>query len=281
MEAITITSRQNPQVLHVRSLWDKKHRDASAQFFFEGAKLLEEAIARELPVSSVFVTQQAQAQYAALLQRLAAQQQNVTFFCTSDSVYQKMSPQSAPQGILCVANRIDKLRKFTTIYSGDLAKDRILLCECIQDPGNLGTVLRTAAAFGYDSVVLTADCADTLSYKVIQASMGASFSLPVQIVPDLGDTIRALRASGRYVAAAALHRSAISLEQFAQCGDAVFAVGSEGRGLQEETVSLCSACVAIPMAQGAESLNAAMAATVLMWEQYRANGCKASKRQES
>lgn len=265
-----IQSRQNPTVKEVCALHEKKRRVATGTFYFEGYKLFCEACRRGVTLQTVFVTEAAAARYEEELQALIRDKKDVRVLGVHDAVYQKMSAETAPQGILCVARHIDKWKKCTKIEEIPVTHAHLLLCECIQDPGNLGTVLRTAAAFGYDGVVLSADCADLENPKVLRATMGAAFSLPVYITSDLCEVIWALRNANRIVAAAALHQDAWTPWTMPDLMQSVFVIGSEGQGLRAQTIEACQGCVTIPMERQAESLNAAAAATVLMWEQYRA-----------
>ena len=271
--ATWIQSRQNPLIKEVCALHDKKRRAAAGLFFFEGYKLFSEAFRRGVSLRTVFVTPMAAQRYARVLQAFVSIQPHANVVGVHDTVYQKMSLENAPQGILCVAKHIDKWKNCTTIKEIPVKHKQLLLCECIQDPGNLGTILRTAAAFGYDGVILSRDCADLENCKVIRASMGAVFSLPVYLVPDLCDVIGSLRASGKTVFAAALHHDAVTPMVLPDLTRCVFVIGSEGQGLRAQTIAACNGCVTIPMQGQTESLNAAAAAAVLMWEQRRAALC--------
>ena len=150
-------------------------------------------------------------------------------------------------------------------------EERVLMLESIRDPGNLGTVVRTAAALGIDRLVISSDCADLYSPKTIRAAMGAIFSMCTDIVEgELVDYVAELRKAGRRVFGAALHTDAKVLGELEVCRSDVFVIGNEGHGLTEDVKNACDACVLIPMREGSESLNAAMAAGIFMWEIARA-----------
>ena len=185
----------------------------------------------------------------------------------SDSLFDKISEENAPEGVIAVAKYIDDRHKdlaASEICVGQ--RERVLLLESVRDPQNVGAILRTAAAFSVDRVIMGKDCADIYSSKTLRASMGAAFALNIDRVESVSDAISALRASGRRVYAAALDERAERL------GEARFSpldcvvIGNEGHGLSEETVKACDSSVYIPMSDGVESLNAAVAASVLMWE---------------
>lgn len=144
--------------------------------------------------------------------------------------------------------------------------ERIVLLESVRDPANVGAIIRSAAAMGIDRLILSADCADIYHPKAVRGSMGTLFSQPIDRVPALAPVITQLREHGRRVFAAALDADALRLGSFVpQSGDCVV-IGNEGHGLCPETVAACDRSVIIPMTARAESLNAAVAASILMWE---------------
>ena len=150
--------------------------------------------------------------------------------------------------------------------------EKLLLLEAIRDPGNLGTIIRSAASLGIDKIVLSFDCADLYNPKTIRAAMGSLFSQKVDILPEgkMPEYISALRESGRRVFAAALHREAKILGREEIFCDDCFVIGNEGHGLSDEVIAACDSSVIIPMREGCESLNAAMAAGIFIWEMARA-----------
>ena len=142
---------------------------------------------------------------------------------------------------------------------------RYLALEEVQDPANVGAVLRSAAAFGFAGVLLTPGCADPFSAKAMRASMGAAFKLPLYQTDDLPAALRRFAQGGAAAVAAAL-RGAVDLRSYHYDGGGlVLAIGNEGNGLSEAVIDACTAVVKIPICT-MESLNAAAAAAVLMWE---------------
>jgi TrmH family RNA methyltransferase len=187
----------------------------------------------------------------------------------SDDVFDKISEEKAPQGVITVAKYIDKIEKNATIYnSNNFSVDigeQILLLESVRDPSNLGAIIRSAAAFGVDHLIVSEDCADIYNAKTVRASMGTLFSQRISRVASIPDALQALRTAGRRTFAAALDRDAKRLGSFAvRQGDCVV-IGNEGHGLSEQTIAACDTSVFIPITERAESLNAAVAASVLMW----------------
>ena len=264
-----ITSRQNRDVVEAVKLLDRKGREKSRLFRIDGIKLAAEAVEKGVELSRVFVRrsslERVESELGALLGDLR---------CTvvEDGTFEKMSEEKSPEGVICIAKYLDNLKNLVKIDSGDpLFADgkRVMLAESLRDPGNLGTVVRSAAALGCERLIAGSDCADPYNPRALRASMGALFRREVVFVPSVAEAVAALRENGRRVFAAALDASARKLGSFELTRTDCFVVGNEGHGLSPETVRSCTHSVYIPMRAGSESLNAAAAATVLLWEQER------------
>ena len=265
-----VTSAQNKYVSLARSLADRKQRQKVSLYRFDGVKLMCEAAKKGVLIDFLLIKESA---YDTVCER-ARELYSIdirSFSCrsvvVSDAVFDKISEENAPDGVITVAKYDKELHRELT--SEELAVEdgeKILLLESVRDPQNVGAILRTAAAFAVDRVIMGKDCADIYSAKTLRASMGAVFSARVDRVESVSVAIGALRRQGRRVFAAALDVGASRLgETRFERGDCVV-IGNEGHGLSCETVRACDASVYIPMAEGVESLNAAVAASVLMWE---------------
>ena len=266
-----IRSRQNRLVKLVCSLERKKQREEEGLFRFDGIKLCREAIQKGIEPEYIFV---AESKADELCERIGRTDVTVV----SDDVFEKMSTERSPEGVITVARMLGRLhRKVAVGESADAStfpeeSERVFLLESVRDPGNLGTIIRTAASLGIDRLVLSSDCADIYNPKTIRAAMGALFMLKTDTVEDgkTAEYINALRKKcGRRVWGAALRDDAVSLLERSLLPNDVFVIGNEGHGLSCEVIDACDGCVIIPMRQGCESLNAAMAAGILMWETVR------------
>lgn len=258
-----ITSRNNPTIKEIAKLSDKKYRQTSGLFAFEGHKLLKEAIASKLPLDNLYVTESA-------LNTLCAFEIPCKITVVTDEVYDKISFEKSPEGIFCVSKALDKFHNNIIIYRReDFSDGTFLLLDGIRDPGNLGTILRTASAFGCGTVILSADCADIYNSKTVRASMGAIFRQKTVRVSDMSSTVNELKLSGKTVLAAALDKSSCSLFDINADESVCFIIGNEGNGIRQEVIDSASGSVIIPMEENTESLNAAAAATILLYEQYR------------
>ena len=264
-----ITSKQNPLVMLTASLADRKHRKKEGLFRFDGKKLLLEALDASLPLHAVLLRES-----AADTVLSATEGRELPAGCRavllSDSVFDRLSEENAPEGVICVCRQPATLHPH--IGAGEEHRlpqtGRTLVLESVRDPGNLGTVIRSATAFGVAHLILSADCADLYNPRTIRAAMGALFHRTVYVAEDPVAAVRALARRGR-VYAAALRPDAARLGEITFGENDAVVVGNEGHGLSEAVMAACTDCVYIPMETGVESLNAGVAASVLLWELYR------------
>ena len=271
-----ITSRQNPRVLAVCALADKKKRRQTRLFRLDGIKLLREACAARLAIESVFVRDPISPSIDALLREAiedgVLREEAVSL--VSESVFDKISEERSPEGVVTVAHCPDNLHLACDVASaiGQIGDgEKILLVESLRDPGNLGTVMRSCAALGIDRLILSDDCAELYNPKTVRSAMGALFRLPTVTVAgeELPILIRLLRQRGRRVFATALREDAERIGSLARSQGDCFVIGNEGHGLSGEAILACNDRVLIPMEQDCESLNAAIAASICMWELYK------------
>lgn len=270
-----VSSRQNPTVKRICSLLDKKARKKEKLFRFDGKKLFFEAISKGLEIRFVVVSENIDDFLKAKIESFldSGELDREKIFAVSEQVFLKMSEENSPEGIITVASFIeDKHRKIENVGAYSIDKNsRILIGESLRDPGNLGTVIRSAAALGIDRLIITDDCADIYSPKTVRAAMGGLFSLKIDIVcaDELASLVTHLRSGGRKIYATALRSDAKEIGSLElQLGDA-FIIGNEGHGLSEAVIDASSGAVIIPMTEGSESLNAAAAATICIWETVR------------
>lgn len=277
-----ISSRHNPTIVKICKLSDKKHREAQKLFRFDGVKLCAEAIMSGVELEYIFLRRDNSDAVRLRVAELCGKYPEDTgaqVILLENSLFDTVSEEKSPEGIISVAKYIDKFHKIATIDNNTTLLEqlagpqqgRVLLCESLRDPGNVGAVVRTAYAFGIDWLILSEDCADLYNPKTLRGAMGTLFSQKVLRVDDLAGAVRILQSKGRRVYAAALDDSAMQLGSFPfEKGDCAV-IGNEGHGLSEAMLQACSDKVYIPMTGDAESLNASVAAAVLMWEICREN----------
>ena len=248
-----ITSRQNPLMAHIRKLSaSRAYREKTGEYLGDGTKLLEEALHWDAALTAVVCTEGTP---------LPPLPSGVRLVEVPGELMAYISPMEAPQGALFLA-RMPEMGLPRTLAPG-----RYLALEGVQDPGNVGTILRTADAFDADGLFLLEGCADLYNPKTVRASMGALFRRPVWRC-DLSQLLPLLRQAHLPLYGAALCADTLDARD-ADLRRAVILVGSEGRGLSGEALDACTATVKIPMSPRCESLNAAVAAAVLLWEGWR------------
>lgn len=260
-----ITSTSNARIKQL-ALWNQKakERRKDGVFIAEGIKMFEEAPAgwiREVYVSESFYNKVTDAQMKKLEQH--------SYEVVSDTVFQKVSDTQTPQGILCVLNRPE----YTFMDLGMLRKSQplVMVLEDIQDPGNLGTILRTGEGAGVTGVIMTRETVDIFNPKTIRATMGSIYRMPFLYVDSIGEAIEKLKRNNIQVYAAHLKGDRSYSELNFTRGTA-FLIGNEGNGLKEETAALADTYLKIPMEGRVESLNAAIASAILMYEAHRQRG---------
>jgi tRNA G18 (ribose-2'-O)-methylase SpoU len=148
-------------------------------------------------------------------------------------------------------------------------KVTFVICESVQDPTNLGGIIRTAAAFGCSALIAGSHCADSFSRRVLRVSMGAALTLPIVESRDLAADLGQLTASGVEIVATVLDPAAEPLDRFQRADRTAILLGSEGHGLPEQWLALCQRRLTIPMAEGIDSLNVSVAAAVVLWQLTR------------
>ena len=260
---IKITSRQNPLIVRLSKLSDRKYRDTERMFRLDGVKLTDEALMNGILPEYVFVTEDILG--SGKLGRLAEIPED-RLYPVTDEVLAKLTDEKAPQGIIAFV-RMDAAKNIAfDDDAGSAVEHRALLLSSIRDPGNVGTIIRTACAMGIDRVYLSADCADIFSPKTLRASMGMALRQKITITENDLRLVGKLRSSGTEVFAAALRDGPARLGEFPLPERVCFVIGNEGHGLSDELIDACDGTVIIPMAPGCESLNAAMAAGIIAWE---------------
>lgn len=233
------------------------YRREQGRFLCEGRVMLEEALRERIGIDALLYDEERPPALAGC--------ENIPLYCCPKALLDGLSQVESPQGLLFSCK--------TDLYQRELpslADKPILLLDRLSDPGNLGTVLRTADAFGY-GVLLGQGSADPTAPKVVRSTMGSLFRVPAALV-DAREALLALRAAGKRIYAAVLDENARPPEELEAFGEAVVIVGNEARGVSEELVSLSDGGVRLAMSGRSESLNAAVAAALLMWEGQRARG---------
>ncbi len=267
-----LTSRKNPKIQLFFSLRDKKAREQNGLFMAEGEKLLIESISAGLPIAYILISEENRERIFSLLSGKEDEKalQSAEVILMSKSCFEKISTEKAPQGVITIVKHLDFFKKCTIINKETLDSwqgKRLVMLSSMQDPGNLGAVARSALAFGADAILLGPDSCDPYHPRALRAAMGSLFRMELYMLSDASAAVDAMQASGRRVFAAELVPNAIPLSSLSLLPSDVFVIGNEGHGIPKELSAKCNDSVYIPIQKTTESLNAAVAAAIFMWEQ--------------
>lgn len=258
-----ISSKDNKRLKAVKKLISSASARREASLFTaEGLRLCEDALRSGVTVESAYFSEDFSEKHGDFVTRSKREAREC--FVLKNSIFSTLCDTKTPQGVLFVIKTLDKTLDFDKMKKNG----KVLALDCVQDPTNLGTILRSAEAFGVDGVVLSRDCCDIYAPKVIRGSMGAVFRQPFSVVDDLPDFIRRFNAVGESYAAV-LDRDSVKLTECDFSSATLCAVGNEGNGLCDAVISACTHKVFIPMQGGAESLNVSAAASILIWEMIK------------
>lgn len=240
-----ITSIQNKFVKEWKKLHKKKYRQESGTFLIEGEHMIEEAYETDQLITTLIVQEG---------KEVPAWMDEEYVYIVTENVFKEISQTEAPQGIAAIVN----MRSMKQEHN-----NYVLLIDAIQDPGNLGTIIRTADAAGFSKVVLGEGTVDLYNDKVVRATQGSIFHLAIE-QRDLNEAIRSLQTDGFSVWATTLRR-AKNYAEIEPTNKTAIILGNEGRGVQQKWLDMADELVKIPMYGKAESLNVGIAAGILMY----------------
>lgn len=257
-----ITSTSNAKIKRIVQLRKKKKaRDAEGVFLVEGIRMF-----REIPeklLQEIYISESCEEKEGKEIRRRASAC-GIRPELVSDGVFSRLSDTQTPQGILCVVGQLS----YSLEEVADASCPHMLVLDRLQDPGNVGTILRTAEGAGVTGILLDGECADIYNPKTIRSTMGSIFRMPFYYIQDLEEGIRYLKKRGICTYAAHLEgKRAYDEEDYRK--PCAFLIGNEGNGLRPEIADLADTYIRIPMAGEVESLNAAIASAVLMFEAGR------------
>lgn len=246
-----ITSTKNKTVCEVKKLKQKKYREETGTFLAEGYRNVADSMKLRAP--RMLFLEQGMTGFSDI-------QASVDVFYVTEDVMKELCDTKTPQGVAGV---------FEIPQECPVSKDQILLLNGVSDPGNLGTILRTALAAGFTDIVLDEQCADVFSPKVVRSAMSAIFSLNLIRVKNLDTVLKSLQDADYKVYGAALSKEAKSIYETNFSKKTALLFGSEANGIEDRLLSLVDGSYIIPMCDGIESLNVAVAAGISMYEVVR------------
>ncbi len=246
----TLTSLKNPKVASWRSLKDKKGREEQNAFLVEGIRMVREALASSFTVCTVLLREDFEPDFPI--------PENIPVFLLSDPVFRSVCDTKTPQGIAAVLS----------LQAKEASGTRLLALDGVQDPGNVGTIIRTADAAGFDGVLFSQDCADLFSPKVLRSTMGSIFRLGFSFPSSLPEKLNSLKQDGWSILSTQLDGDPF-YDRRDVSDSFVLIIGNEGNGVSDAVKSVATHRLRLPMRGGAESLNAAVAAGIMMYDLTR------------
>lgn len=243
-----ITSAQNEYIKKLAKLSSKKHREEQGVFLAEGEHLLQMVEQSDYVVDTVVMSD------GYYEKNSSSYDETVV---VPEGVFEKISDTKSPQGVIAVVRLPQKVK--------NLKGKKYIYCDNLQDPGNVGTVIRTADAFGFDGVILSKGSADVYSSKVIRSSQGSIFNIDIITETDI-DFLIGAKEQGFFVSSTALYDKSVNTKTMQIKEKQIFVIGNEGSGVSKEILDMSDEIVHIDMYGKAESLNAAVAASIIMYE---------------
>lgn len=257
---IYIESKENNFFKSIKKLKERRFRQKEGKFILEGFRLIEEAVKANMEIEYIILSQGNEEKlYNSSLKEVINDDKIYVF---SSSLFLQISSTEHPQGVIAVV----KNKKMTIDLDGGF----FLVCDKVQDPGNLGTIIRTGHAAGVDGIILTKGTVDIYNDKTIRSTMGSIFYVPIFYDDEDFSIIKKLKDNGVALVTTSLEESKNFFEENLK-GKIMLAVGNEGNGISNELFELASKKVKIPMPGGAESLNVAIATSIILFEKVRQN----------
>ena len=256
----TITSKDNELIKHIRKLKDKKYRDESNEYVVEGVKLVEEAVKENAKIKQIIVCEDTTRTYE-IPTHIMLEIAKYECIYVSDKIFNIITQVTNPQGIMAI---IEKNAQDTQI---DYTQDIIVALDDVQDPGNLGTILRTVDSIGLNQIIVSKGTADAFNSKVVRSTMGAIFRIKIIEVEDLAQAIKEMRKHHFKLMVTSLQtKNSIYDIDF---NKKIIVIGNEANGVSKEIQDMADEKAKIPMLGRTESLNASVAAGVVMYEYVR------------
>lgn len=255
-----ISSKDNELVKHIKKLKDKKYRDESNEYIIEGVKLIEEAVKEKAKIKKVIICEDTTRTYE-IPTNIMYEIAKYECIYVTEKIFTQISDVKAPQGILAI---IEKGCKQGQI---DYSEDIIIALDGIQDPGNLGTILRTVDSANLKQIIVSADTADCYNPKVVRSTMGAIFRVNIIETAELETTLKEIKKHKFDVIVTSLdtERSIYDIKY----NKKVIVIGNEANGVSKEIQEMADTKVKIPMLGKTESLNASVATAIIVYEYVR------------
>lgn len=255
-----ITSKDNELVKHIRKLKDKKYRDESNEFIIEGTNLIEEAVKEKAKIKKVIICEDTTKTYE-LPTNIRLEIAKYECIYVSEKIFNLITQVTNPQGIMAI---VEKTAKEDEI---DYEQDLIVMLDDIQDPGNLGTILRTIDSIGLKQIIVSKETADAFNPKVVRSTMGAIFRIKIIESENLIDTIKNIKKHHFKLVVTSLQTENTIYD--INYNKKIIVIGNEGNGVSKEIQDMADQKIKIPMLGKTESLNASVATGIVLYEYVR------------
>ncbi len=257
-----LTSKDNANIKNAaKIIKSAKFRKQTGLFAAEGLRVCVDAVRSGAEIDTLFLTEEALEKHAEECTDLTSAAEKT--YLITPQLFARISDTQSPQGVMGIIKTLDKNSLFDTINNGG----KFLALDNVQDPNNLGTILRSAEAFGVSGVILSRDCCDAFGSKVVRGSMGAVFRLPLLSVDSLPEWFALHPLLNTFAAVPDSSAEPVTKIDFEE--PCAVVIGNEGNGIRPETERACRRRLTIPMNGKAESLNASVAAAILIWEMVK------------
>ncbi len=248
-----ITSKENETIKHIKSLNQKKYRDEYGEYFVEGIKMVQEAISEKMPIKKIIICEEL------LPQKIDVKNYDVDY--VDKKVFTSITDTVSPQGILALMTKNERI-------ISECNADIIFALDDVQDPGNVGTIIRTLDCAGINNLIISSKCADVYNPKVVRSTMGAIFRVSIQEEKDLVYALKKKQSEGYQIIVTSL--DAISYYDTLDFNSkSIIVIGNESKGVQDEIQKIADVKTKIPMLGRTESLNASVAASLMAYEYLR------------
>lgn len=254
----TITSKDNTIIKHICKLKEKKYRDKYRQYLIEGVKLVKEAIRENVNIKYIIINEQ---EIEIIKTQLAKELETRDYLQVSNKIFKIISEVENPQGILAVIEKKDEE------YKIDYSQNIILVLDDIQDPGNLGTIIRTADSVGLTQILISKGTVSPYNSKVIRSTMGSIFRINIIECEDLVNVLENIKKSNYEIIATSIETKESIYDT--QLNRKVIIIGNEANGVSKEILKIADKKLTIPMLGNTESLNASIATGVILYEYVR------------
>jgi len=255
-----ITSKDNENIKYIKKLKEKKHRDQNGEYIIEGMRLIEEAINEEAVIKTIVICDEC-LENSSINQNLLYEIAKYNCIYVDKKIFLSLTDVVNPQGLLAVVSKSNPDKKI------DYDEDIIVVLDCVQDPGNLGTILRTIDSIGLKQIILSKGCGDIYNPKVVRSTMGAIFRVKVIESENIIENIGELKKNKFEILATSLEDSKSIYD--IDYNKKVIVIGNEGKGVSKEVLEKADQKIKIPMLGKTESLNASVATGIVLYEYVR------------